>query len=184
VWEGDHKHVPVEVDVEGDLVTPWVTWFIDCATKAHRGRGHPAHSERGRGAGVFADRDHRPEPFGPVDGLPGQIRVDRGKEFLCRAVTAAMGAFAVPVTDLPAYSPHLKGTVEALNDAVERCSGSRVDWASHRRRHGQRTAVRLRRRWICRPSRGLRRAAPRCAGRAAGSTTVARGRAWYGVLWP
>jgi putative transposase len=23
------------------------------------------------------------------------------------------------VTDLPAYTPHLKGTVEALNDAVE-----------------------------------------------------------------
>jgi putative transposase len=30
-----------------------------------------------------------------------------------------MGAFAVPVTDLPAYTPHLKGTIEALNDAVE-----------------------------------------------------------------
>jgi putative transposase len=33
VWEGDHKHLPVEVDVEGELVNPWVTWFIDCATK-------------------------------------------------------------------------------------------------------------------------------------------------------
>ncbi|WP_446751010.1 hypothetical protein [Streptomyces sp. CLV115] len=33
VWEGDHKRVPVQVDVEGELVCPWVTWFIDCATK-------------------------------------------------------------------------------------------------------------------------------------------------------
>ncbi|MFE6904575.1 hypothetical protein ACFVFJ_48830 [Streptomyces sp. NPDC057717] len=61
----------------------------------------------------------RSEPFGPVGGLPGQIRVDRGKEFLCATVTAAMGALAVPVTDLPAYTPHLKGTIEALNDAAE-----------------------------------------------------------------
>ncbi|MFI1169785.1 hypothetical protein ACH4UM_41180 [Streptomyces sp. NPDC020801] len=25
VWEGDHKRAPVEVDVEGELVCPWVT---------------------------------------------------------------------------------------------------------------------------------------------------------------
>ncbi|WP_284582054.1 transposase family protein [Streptomyces sp. 2P-4] len=120
VWEGDHKHVPVEVDVEGELATPWVTWFIDCATKAITGVAVTAHAPS-RDAVLASLRIAitRTEPFGPVGGLPGQIRVDRGKEFLCRAVTAAMGAFAVPVTDLPAYSPHLKGTIEALNDAVE-----------------------------------------------------------------
>ncbi|MFL4953352.1 hypothetical protein ACJ6WE_40180, partial [Streptomyces sp. MMS24-I31] len=56
---------------------------------------------------------------GPAGGLPSVIRVDRGKEFLCRVVTGAMGGFAVGVCDLPAYSPHLEGTVEALNNAVE-----------------------------------------------------------------
>lgn len=40
-WEGDHKHVPVEVDVEGELATPWVTWFIDCTTKASPGSTSP-----------------------------------------------------------------------------------------------------------------------------------------------
>ncbi len=39
--------------------------------------------------------------------------------FLCRTVTSALGALAVPVYDLPAYTPHLKGTIEQLNDAVE-----------------------------------------------------------------
>ncbi|MEU1667079.1 Mu transposase C-terminal domain-containing protein [Streptomyces sparsogenes] len=34
-------------------------------------------------------------------------------------MASALGAFAVPVVDLPAYSPHLKGTIEALNGAVE-----------------------------------------------------------------
>jgi putative transposase len=119
-WEGDHKHVPVEVDVEGELATPWVTWFIDCATKAITGVAVTAHAPS-RDAVLASLRIAitRSEPFGPVGGLPGQIRVDRGKEFLCATVTAAMGALAVPVTDLPAYTPHLKGTIEALNDAVE-----------------------------------------------------------------
>ncbi|NUP42677.1 MAG: transposase family protein [Streptomyces sp.] len=120
VWEGDHKHVPVEVDVGGELAGPWVTWFIDCATKAITGVAVTAHAPS-REAVLASLRIAitRTEPFGPVGGLPGQIRVDRGKEFLCQAVTAAMGALAVPVTDLPAYTPHLKGTIEALNDAVE-----------------------------------------------------------------
>jgi putative transposase len=120
VWEGDHKHVPVEVDVEGELATPWVTWFIDCASKAITGVAITAHPPS-RDAVLASLRIAitRDPPFGPIGGLPGQIRVDRGKEFLCATVTAAMGALTVTVTDLPAYTPHLKGTIEALNDAVE-----------------------------------------------------------------
>ncbi|WSI35880.1 transposase family protein (plasmid) [Streptomyces sp. NBC_01340] len=120
MWEGDHKHLPVEVDVEGELVTPWVTWFIDCATKVITGAAVTAHAPS-RDAVLASLRIaiSRTGPFGPAGGLPGLVRVDRGKEFLCETVTVALGAFAVPVADLPAYSPHLKGTVEALNDAVE-----------------------------------------------------------------
>lgn len=120
VWEGDHKRAPVEVDVEGELVCPWVTWFIDCATKVVVGVAVTPH-EPSRDAVLAALRcaiDRR-APYGPAGGLPSVIRVDRGKEFLCRTVTGAMGGFAVGVCDLPAYSPHLKGTVEALNNAVE-----------------------------------------------------------------
>ncbi|WP_405724193.1 DDE-type integrase/transposase/recombinase (plasmid) [Streptomyces sp. NBC_00028] len=120
VWEGDHKRVPVEVDVEGELVCPWVTWFIDCATRVVVGVAVTPHAPS-RDAVLASLRcaiDRR-EPYGPAGGLPGAIRVDRGKEFLCRTVTAAMGGFAVAVVDLPPYTPHLKGTVEALNDAAE-----------------------------------------------------------------
>lgn len=46
--------------------------------------------------------------------------IDQGKDFLAGTVTAALGAFAMRVTGLPAYTPHLKGTVETLNGAVER----------------------------------------------------------------
>ncbi|MER6717160.1 Mu transposase C-terminal domain-containing protein [Streptomyces sp. NPDC000877] len=45
--------------------------------------------------------------------------MDRGKDFLSGAVARALGGFAVPVHDLPAYKPYRKGTVEALNSAVE-----------------------------------------------------------------
>uniref|UniRef100_UPI003F491343 hypothetical protein n=1 Tax=Streptomyces sp. CA-141956 TaxID=3240051 RepID=UPI003F491343 len=45
--------------------------------------------------------------------------MDRGKDFLSRTVTAAFNVLDVTVEDLPAYTPHLKGTVEGLNRAVE-----------------------------------------------------------------
>ncbi|MFI0777292.1 Mu transposase C-terminal domain-containing protein [Streptomyces sp. NPDC021212] len=119
-WEGDHKCVPVQVWVEDDLAQPCVTWFIDCATKVIMGVAVTPHAPS-RDAVLAALRMalDRAEPFGPAGGLPGLVRVDRGKEFLSPTVASALGAFAVPVVDLPAYNPHLKGTIEALNDAVE-----------------------------------------------------------------
>jgi putative transposase len=43
-WEGDHKHVPVEVELNGELVCPWITWFIDCATNAVTGAAITPHT--------------------------------------------------------------------------------------------------------------------------------------------
>ncbi|MFJ5635731.1 AAA family ATPase [Streptomyces goshikiensis] len=119
-WEGDHKRVPVRVDLEGSVVCPWVTWFIDVASKVVVGVAVTPH-QPARDAVLAALRTgiSRAEPYGPFGGLPGVVRVDRGKEFLCRTVERALGAFAVPVDDLPAYKPYRKGTVEALNGAVE-----------------------------------------------------------------
>ncbi|MCP3771318.1 DDE-type integrase/transposase/recombinase [Streptomyces sp. MAR25Y5] len=119
-WEGDHKRIPVRVEVEGRAVCPWVTWFIDVATKVIVGVAVTAH-EPARDAVLAALRTgiSRAGPYGPFGGLPVRVRVDRGKEFLCKAVARALGGFAVPVEDLPAYTPYRKGTIEALNSAVE-----------------------------------------------------------------
>ncbi|MFI9185218.1 Mu transposase C-terminal domain-containing protein [Streptomyces goshikiensis] len=119
-WEGDHKRIPVRVDLEGSAVCPWVTWFIDVATKAIVGVAVTPH-QPARDAVLAALRTgiSSQEPYGPFGGLPGVVRVDRGKEFLCRTVERALGAFAVLVDDLPAYKPYRQGTVEALNGAVE-----------------------------------------------------------------
>ncbi|WP_244184598.1 integrase catalytic domain-containing protein, partial [Streptomyces cellostaticus] len=105
-WEGDHKRIPVRVDLEGSAVCPWVTWFIDVATKVIVGVAVTPH-QPARDAVLAALRTgiSRRDPYGPFGGLPGVVRVDRGKEFLCKTVERALGAFAVPVDDLPAYKP-------------------------------------------------------------------------------
>ncbi|WP_435833175.1 Mu transposase C-terminal domain-containing protein [Kitasatospora purpeofusca] len=121
-WEGDHKHLPVEVELDGQAVRPWVTWFIDCARNTITGVAVTPH-QPSRDAVLAAlrialSRDESGGPYGPIGGLPELVRVDRGKEFLCATVTRALGALAVPVQDLPARRPELKGTVENLNHCV------------------------------------------------------------------
>ncbi|MEW2418898.1 hypothetical protein AB0953_35240 [Streptomyces sp. NPDC046866] len=47
-WEADHVQAPLVVDADGELVRPWVTWFIDVATKTITGTavtpGHPSRA--------------------------------------------------------------------------------------------------------------------------------------------
>ncbi|MGP3634498.1 Mu transposase C-terminal domain-containing protein [Streptomyces sp. 24-1644] len=124
-WEADHKHIPVEVLLDGELVFPWVTWFIDCATNAIAGAAVTPH-QPSRDAilaslRIALARDEEPTgPYGPIGGLPSLVRIDRGADFLSRTVAGALGHFAVPVQELPPYRPDLKGSVENLNRCAER----------------------------------------------------------------
>ncbi|MDX3855937.1 transposase family protein, partial [Streptomyces sp. AK02-01A] len=120
-WETDHVQAPLLVDADGDLVRPWITWFIDTATKVITGTAvTPGHPSRASVLAALRAAVVREEPYGPAGGVPELVRVDRGKDFLSAAVTTALGAMGVTVKDLPAYSPHLKGTVENLNRAADR----------------------------------------------------------------
>ncbi|MEU0156403.1 transposase family protein [Micromonospora fulviviridis] len=120
VWEGDHVEAPVEVDVDGRLVKPWVTWFVDVATNVVLGTAvTPGPPSRESVLAALRAAISVEEPYGPAGGLPKVVRVDRGKDFLSATVTAACGVFAVRVADLPGYTPHLKGTVETLNGAAQ-----------------------------------------------------------------
>lgn len=118
-WEGDHKQVPVLVWAEGRLVKPRVTWFCDCHTGMIMGWAvtphypHRASILAALRACILTDEVH-----GPAGGLPRRIRIDRGKDFLSRAVHQAMGLFSVQVDVLPPYTPHLKGSIENLNRAA------------------------------------------------------------------
>ncbi|MER7481261.1 transposase family protein [Streptomyces sp. NPDC126510] len=120
VWETDHMQAPVLVDVEGKARRPWITWFTDCATNAITGVAvTPGHPSRESVLAALRSAVLREDPYGPFGGLPEKVRVDRGKDFLSRTVSAAFDLLDVTVEDLPAYTPHLKGTVEGLNRAAE-----------------------------------------------------------------
>src|SRR2546430_1625165 len=77
--------------------------------------GHRGWAEGAKGGG----------PSGPPGGLPGEVRVDRGKDFLSKTVASVLAGFAVKVEDLPGYTPHLKGSVETVNGAAGQmfCAG-------------------------------------------------------------
>lgn len=62
----------------------------------------------------------RTGPYGPAGGVPEHVRVDRGRDFLSRTVLGAFTDLDIKCEDLPAYSPHLKGTVESLNRCADR----------------------------------------------------------------
>jgi len=118
-WESDHVEAPVEVDVEGRLVKPWVTWFIDVGTNAVCGTAiTPGAPSRESILAALRAAITLEAPYGPPGGLPERVRIDRGKDFLSKAVASVLAGFAVRVVPLPPYTPHLKGTVETVNGAA------------------------------------------------------------------
>ena len=120
-WESDHVEAPVEVDVEGRLVKPWVTWFVDVGTNAVCGTAiTPGAPSRESILAALRAAITLEVPYGPPGGLPERVRIDRGKDFLSDTVRSVLAGFAVRVVPLPAYTPHLKGTVETVNGAAGR----------------------------------------------------------------
>ncbi|WTD39889.1 transposase family protein (plasmid) [Streptomyces sp. NBC_01643] len=110
VWETDHVQAPVLVDVDGVARRPWITWFTDCATNAITGLAvTPVHPSRESVLAALRSAVLREDPYGPFGGLPEKVRVDRGKDFLSRPVTAAFDLLDVAVEDLPAYTPPSQG---------------------------------------------------------------------------
>ncbi|WP_374113004.1 Mu transposase C-terminal domain-containing protein [Streptomyces sp. WAC 00631] len=140
-WETDHMQAPVLVEVDGKARKPWITWFTDCATNAITGVAvTPAHPSRESVLAALRSAVLREDPYGPFGGLPEKVRVDRGKDFLSRTVTAAFDLLDVTVEDLPAYTPHLKGTVEGLNRAVESMFLAALPGYARQPRPGKRAA--------------------------------------------
>lgn len=95
-WEGDHKRVPVRVSLDGVGVCPWVTWFIDVASKVVVGVAVTPHQAGpGCGAGRAAHGDQPGRPLrsvrgsagagagGPGQGLPLEGGVARSGRFRC-----------------------------------------------------------------------------------------------------
>ncbi|WKX01777.1 transposase family protein (plasmid) [Rhodococcus aetherivorans] len=136
VWEADHVEAPVQVEADGRLVKPWVTWFVDAAHDVILGVAvTPRTPNRESVLAALRAAVMRREPYGPAGGLPAAVRIDRGKDFLSHTVADALGAFAVRVDDLPAYGAHLKGTVETINGAAEKMLFAGLPRYTHRQTH-------------------------------------------------
>ncbi|MBA4863806.1 DDE-type integrase/transposase/recombinase [Streptomyces sp. PSKA54] len=121
VWEADHVQAPLRVDADGDLIPPYVTWFLDCATKAITGLAvTPGCPTRASVLAALRSAIVRTGPYGPFGGLPEHVRFDRGRDFLSRTVSTALTALDADITVLPPYSPRLKGSIENLNLNVSR----------------------------------------------------------------
>lgn len=119
-WEGDHKQADVFVDVNGESRKPWVTWFVDTGSGGIVGVAiTPIYPSRESVLMALRASILRSGAFGPLGGLPEAIRIDRGKDFLARAVAESMAYFGVEVHVLPGYAAHLKGRVEAANGAIK-----------------------------------------------------------------
>ncbi|WP_327668111.1 MULTISPECIES: Mu transposase C-terminal domain-containing protein [unclassified Streptomyces] len=118
-WEGDHKTADVEVTLNNTIVRPVITWFVDCSSDGICGLAITPHAPS-RDAILVALRAAilRDSHHGPFGGVPNLIRIDRGKDFLCSTVEDAIGYFDAERVDLPPRHPELKGTVEAINNAV------------------------------------------------------------------
>jgi putative transposase len=120
-WETDHVEASVHVIADGKICKPWITWFVDCATKGICGLAITPHTPSRHSIlvalrdAVCTGPDHRP-PFG---GVPEHVRVDGGKDFLSTVVGQALAAMGTDLIVLPPRRPDLKGTVEAINGAVK-----------------------------------------------------------------
>ena len=66
------------------------------------------------------------------------VESDRGKDFLSQAVASVLAGFAVAIGPLPGYTPHLKGSVETVDGAMERmfAAGPVADWLAQRGQPG------------------------------------------------
>ena len=119
-WEADHVEASVFVNVAGHRRKPWITWFIDCAADAICGLCISAQTPSRENILVALRAAlQRGGDFGPFGGVPSLVRIDGGKDFLCRTVESALRVFQVHRVDLPPRHPELKGTVEALNGAIK-----------------------------------------------------------------
>jgi len=119
VWEGDHKNLPILVlPPRGAACTPWVTSFVDDATRTITGWAISTTPHAGTVLTALR-MGILPNEAGPACGVPGMLRLDRGLEFAADAVTAAAGVLGVEVNLLPPYQPHGKGKIERVNRTVD-----------------------------------------------------------------
>lgn len=113
VWEGDHKNLPILVlPPRGKAVTPWVTMFIDDATRVITGWAIALTPHAGTVLTALRMGMIDDPASGPAHGVPRLLRLDQGLEFAAASVQAATGALGAETKKMPGYQPNKKGKIE------------------------------------------------------------------------
>ncbi|MEU9777814.1 Mu transposase C-terminal domain-containing protein [Streptomyces sp. NPDC047968] len=120
-WETDHVEASVRVRIDGHIRKPWITFFADCAASAICGFAiTPQRPSREAVLVAIRDAVLIDDDHGPFGGIPDRVRVDGGKEFLCKTVGEALGVLGTERIELPAFTPEGKPVVEAVNGAIKK----------------------------------------------------------------
>ncbi|MEQ4720355.1 transposase family protein [Nonomuraea sp. B19D2] len=99
VWEGDHKSLPIVVlPPRGKAVTPWVTMFLDDATRLIIGWAIALAPHAGTVLTALRMGMLQDPATGPAHGVPGLLRLDQGLEFAAASVQAATAALGVEMS--------------------------------------------------------------------------------------
>jgi putative transposase len=117
VWEGDHKLLDAWVlPMRGTKPQrPWMTTFLDSATRAVMGFSLSVHANTtGIIEALHAAVDRDPQ-LGPFRGVPERVHFDNGRDWLSEGfeqVLDMLGSVPVP---LDPYAPHKKGKIERFH---------------------------------------------------------------------
>ncbi|MHA4816091.1 Mu transposase C-terminal domain-containing protein [Streptomyces aculeolatus] len=115
-WEADHKEADVWVNVDGTARKPCLTLIVNCSNTGICGWAVTPHTPSSQAIIVTIHSAlQRGGDHGPFGGIPKLIRVDRGADFLSKAVGQTMAALGVTRVELPPRRPDLKPYVEATN---------------------------------------------------------------------
>ncbi|MFI7221450.1 Mu transposase C-terminal domain-containing protein [Micromonospora maritima] len=119
VWEGDHKNLPIMVlPPRGPASSPWVTMFVDDATRVIIGWAIALTPHAGTVLTAMR-MGMLPDDTGPGCGVPGMLRLDHGLEFAAASVRDAAHALGVEMAVMPSYHPNAKGKIERANRSVD-----------------------------------------------------------------
>ncbi|MFJ5035309.1 Mu transposase C-terminal domain-containing protein [Streptomyces sp. NPDC088560] len=119
-WEADHKEADVWVNVNGTARKPWLTLFVNCSNSGICGWAVTPHTPSSQAIIVaLHSAVRRGGPHGPFGGIPKLIRVDRGADFLSKAVAHTLQCLNVDRVELPPRRPDLKPYVESTNAAFQ-----------------------------------------------------------------
>lgn len=119
-WQADHTQLAVSVLLpDRRVVRPWATLFLDRFSRAIPGFAISVTPSRESILAALRSAIMIEPPYGPIGGVPLAIRIDRGRDFLARAIRTVTAALLIDLRPATAYAPHQKGAIERVNESVE-----------------------------------------------------------------